>query len=368
MRKINVHLKQEERKSYPIFVGRGLLEKTNTLFNLKVFSKIIIVADKNLPPSLTKKIQGVLPKENHVVLLQFGEEEKHLKKVERIWAILKDFNCDRKSLLIALGGGVAGDVGGFAAATYMRGIDFLQVPTSLLSQVDASIGGKLGVNYLGIKNLIGTFQQPKGVIVDIETLTSLPKRELVSGFAEIIKHGLIIDRKYFEFVISKKPEDFSPDELVKIIERSCQIKAKIVSADEKESGLRKLLNFGHTIGHALEALSQEKGKPLLHGEAVALGMLAEAEISRLLSLLSNKTYKILKTAIAHAGLPAVYDIDINQTLEKIKSDKKNEKGKVNWTLLEDIGKGIYDQEVNAAIVRKALTVLEKGGSNENSGN
>lgn len=337
-----------------IFIGAGLLKSISSLVNFTKYTKAVIATDRILS-SLVQKLQGVLPIETSVVIIDHGEQHKDLRSVQKIWKTLKDFGCDRKSLVINLGGGVIGDVGGFAASTFMRGIDFLQIPTTLLAQVDASIGGKVGINFLGIKNLIGTFQQPVAVIIDVNTLSTLPQREFISGFAEIIKHGLIADKKYFQFVISKKPQEFSQAELVEIIEKSCQIKVSIVSKDEKEDGIRKLLNFGHTIGHALEALSQETGKSLLHGEAVSIGMVAEGQISRLLGLLTEAEFKILQQSIIHAGLPAaVPDIPADELLKKIKSDKKNEKRETNWTLLKGIGKAIIDQKVGEEIVKKVL--------------
>ncbi|MDO8577149.1 MAG: 3-dehydroquinate synthase [Candidatus Daviesbacteria bacterium] len=355
MRKIKVHIKNGRDKNYPIFVGLELLGKINSLFNIAHYSKAVVVTDRNIPQSLVQNLQAILPITNSAVVLDGGEQKKDLDNVGKVWKTLKDFGCDRKSLIINLGGGVTGDIGGFAASTFMRGIDFLQIPTTLLAQVDASIGGKAGINFLGIKNLIGTFQHPIAVIADVDTLSTLPQREFISGFAEIIKHGLIADKNYFKLVTAKKPQDFSQNDLIEIIEKSCQIKAGIVSQDEKESGLRKILNFGHTIGHAIESLSQETDHPLLHGEAVSIGMITEGQISKMLGLLSEEEYKILEHSINQAGLPIkTFNIPVNKVLEKIKSDKKNEKGTIKWTLLQSIGKAIYNQKVDDSIVRKVL--------------
>ncbi len=330
-----------------IKIGKGILNQFPKLINLKKYSNLFLVIDEN--------VKKKFPKDDGKIIIQGREQAKNIETIQKIWQAMLDFKCDRKSLVINIGGGTIGDVGGFAASTYMRGVDFIQIPTTLLAQVDASVGGKVGINFAGIKNLIGTFQQPVAVIIDVEILAGLPKREFISGFAEIIKHGVIADKKYFEFVTSKKPQDFSPDELIEIIRRSIQIKFNIVSADEKESGLRKILNFGHTIGHAIEALSQETSHPLLHGEALGIGMTTEGNISEAIGLLSNEEYKILEQAITAAGLPTkLPPLSTNGVLEKIKSDKKNEEGKINWTLIQGIGKAVYNQSVDDGIVRKVL--------------
>lgn len=360
MKKIYVRIKNNRSQDYPIFIGNGLLMKISSLIDLIKYSKALIVTDKNIPSILIQDLQTSLPIESSIVMLDASEQHKDIESIKKIWEKLQSFGCDRKSLVVNLGGGVIGDIGGFAAATFMRGIDFLQIPTTLLSQVDASVGGKVGINFLGIKNLIGTFQQPIAVIIDIKTLSSLPPREFISGFAEIIKHGLIADKDHFQFAISKKPRDFSENELLDIIEKSCKIKAAMVSKDEKEESIRKILNFGHTIGHAIESLSQKTNKPLLHGEAISIGMVVEGRISNLLGLLSDKDLLQLEESIVHAGLPnKIPDFEIDEILEKMQSDKKSEKGKINWILLKEIGKAIYNQEVNSAIVKKVLVELQK---------
>lgn len=355
MKKITVHINNNKYTEYPIFVGAGLLRKINALLDITKYSKAVIVTDKNIPLSLVKNLQSAIPIANSVLILESGEQNKDLENVQKIWKTLHNLGCDRKSLVINLGGGVTGDIGGFAASTFKRGINFLQIPTTLLAQVDASIGGKTGINFLGIKNLIGTFSQPVAVICDVDILSTLPHREFVSGFAEIIKHGLIVDKNYFKLVTSKKPHDFSREDLIEIIEKSCQIKVRFVAQDEKENGFRKLLNFGHTIGHAIESLSQKTDNPLLHGEAVSIGMVAEGKISNLLGLLPDKEYKQLEQAIEKAGLPIkTSGLKASRILEKIISDKKNEKGEINWTLLQSIGKAVFNQKVDDSIVMSVL--------------
>lgn len=338
-----------------IFVGSKVINKIGSLIDFTKYTRALIVTDKNIPNVFVKNLQVALPIEASIVYLEGGEQYKNLKSVQEIWKSLIKGNYDRKSVVVNLGGGVIGDVGGFAASTFMRGIDFVQIPTTLLAQVDAGIGGKVGINFLGGKNLIGSFQEPAGVIIDIDTLESLPEREFLSGFAEIIKHGAIADRKYFQFVTSKKPLDFSRKELMEVIKGSLKIKMRIVSKDKKEKGLRKLLNFGHTIGHAVESLSQKTQSPLSHGEAVSIGMAAEGKISNLVGLLSNEDYENLKQSLAYSGLPTTMPpFSTSRLLGKMKSDKKNKKGKINWTLLKNIGEAVVDQDVNNLVVRKVL--------------
>lgn len=340
---------------YSVFIGEGILDKLPELINLKKYSSFFLIVDQNLEKKWSKKIENLVPGACSKIIIQSGERSKNIETVQKIWKALLDFNCDRKSLVINLGGGTIGDIGGFAAATFMRGLDFVQIPTTLLAQVDSSIGGKVGINFAGIKNLIGTFQQPIGVMIDISLLSTLPKREFISGFAEIIKHGAIANKKYFDFVTSKKPLDFSSYELVEIIKRSCQIKANIVSCDEKESGPRKLLNFGHTIGHAIESLSQQTNKSLLHGEAISIGMYIEVKISEALGLISEKDLEIIKNVLLGVGLPiSSIKFQTKDILSKIKSDKKNISGRINFTLLKNIGQAIYDQTPSESMILQAL--------------
>lgn len=337
---------------YDIFIGTDTIIQLPGLVNLNKYSNIFTIIDPAVEKHLTNRIERSLNRKINKIEVAAGEKNKNIETVQKIWKALKEFGCDRKSLVINIGGGVVGDMGGFAASTFMRGVDFLQIPTTLLAQVDASVGGKVGINFSGIKNLIGTFQQPVAVIIDVNALSTLPPREFISGFAEIIKHGLIADKRYFQLVTGKKPLEFSTEELVKIIERSCKIKANIISADEKEGGPRKKLNFGHTIGHAVESLSQETTHPLLHGEAIGIGMIAEGRISKDIGLLSSKDYQIMEQSLINAGLPVSCNLPVDRILEKIISDKKTEKGETKWTLLKGIGQAVYDQQVDLSIIRK----------------
>ncbi len=342
-------------KDSTIFIGTGILSEVGSLYNLSQYSKVFVVTDKAVAPLLLDTLLSGIPPGSDSIVLPIGEQEKHIKSVEKIWAAMHDAKCDRKSVVINLGGGVIGDVGGFAASTYMRGVDFLNIPTTLLSQVDASIGGKNGFNFSGIKNLIGTFNQPLGIIIDPQTLGTVPKRELLSGFAEIIKHGLIWDKTYFEQVTAKKPLDYTQEELTDIIARSCQIKADIVQSDTNEEGVRKLVNFGHTVGHAIEALSLNLGTSMVHGEAISVGMVVEADISQRMNLLPVTDMPTIKQAFVNAGLPVSTKVSgITTVQEKMKSDKKNENGNVNFTLLTGIGHAVFNQRVDESVVFASL--------------
>ena len=246
-------------------------------------------------------------------------------------------------------------MGGFVAGTYMRGIDYIQVPTTLLSQVDASIGGKTGFNLGGIKNSIGLFNQPKLVLIDVGMLSTLPRREYISGFAEIIKHGIIADKNYFQLVTAKKPNEYSKIEMMKIIEGSCRIKSKIVRQDEKEAGLRKILNFGHTIGHAIEALSLNLTNPLSHGEAVSIGMVAESWLAMKLNILSIHEFSLIEHSIKAIGLPIrAQNISHNEVMECIAHDKKNSGHILEWSIPKEIGKAIILPGCDKKLVHEAI--------------
>ena len=337
---------------YQVYIGSGLLSSLEEIIDLKKFSKAIVITDDKIPPHFLSGFEKIA--------VSSGEENKTIETIKEIWEHLLKLGADRKTLVINLGGGVIGDMGGFAASTYMRGIKFIQIPTTLLSAVDASVGGKVGIDFAGIKNLIGSFNQPIGVIIDIDTFDTLPDREFVSGFGEIIKHGVIADSEYFDVVISKKPREFSKTELTEIIKRSCEIKSEVISSDEKESGDRKKLNFGHTIGHAIESFSLMTDKPLLHGEAVGLGMIAEAKISSLLGLTAEDNVIKIKQVLENASLPVNYKTTDTQALiNLISKDKKAEGGKVNWTLIKAIGEAVINQDVDTETVKQALQFISE---------
>jgi 3-dehydroquinate synthase len=348
------------QESSIIFIGQGLIKKLAELCDLKNYSRAFVITDDVVKPLWLEKLIAGLPVEIASMTLPSGEQAKQIDTVQKIWQAMLEAGCDRKSVVINLGGGVIGDMGGFAASTFMRGIDFFNVPTTLLAQVDASVGGKTGIDFAGIKNLIGTFNQPKASIMDTQTLTSLPERQLVAGFAEIIKHGLIRDKHYYEIVTAKRPQDFSDAELEEIIYGSCLIKAAIVDADAKEGDVRKLVNFGHTVGHAIEALSMETAKPLLHGEAISIGMVAEAKLSEALGMLSAAELARIEEGFRAAGLPIRFEkTEIATVRKKMQADKKNERGELKITLLKSIGEAVYNQTPAEDLVTQAIAyVLE----------
>lgn len=337
---------------YNVYIGSGILEKIAQIINLDNFSKVIVITDENIPEDYLKQFEKI------IVLP--GEKYKNIETVNTIWKKMLELGCDRKSLVINLGGGVIGDMGGFAASCYMRGVKFLQVSTTLLCSVDASIGGKLGVDFGSVKNLIGLFNQPIGVIVDVDVFDSLPDREFISGFGEIIKHAVIADTEYFKIVTSKKPREFSKQELIEIIKKSCEIKAQIISEDEREAGNRKLLNFGHTVGHAIEGISLDSENPLLHGEAVSIGMVAEAKISQDLGLIDEEVVEKIKESLMLAGLPVSHNVDdFEKFITLIGKDKKAESGKIKWTLIKGFGKAAINQEVPEDVIKKSLDYISQ---------
>ena len=332
--------------TYHIFVGNGLMHQISNLLEVDRYSTLFIITDEVVERLWLPKLQQQLPKPSTSIALPAGEQSKNIDNVERIWSSMSKAGCDRKSLVLILGGGVIGDIGAFAASTYMRGVPFVHIPTTLLAQVDSSIGGKTGFDFDDLKNLIGTFAQPEAVVVDTDTLSTLPKREFTAGFAEMLKHGLVYDASYFEKLAQKPPTEYDIRELTDLITRSIHIKTDIVQSDEKESGERKLINFGHTVGHAVEALSWESSHPLLHGEAVAIGMVVETALSCRKGLLKRSDEQRIIEAIQSAGLPIqVPHVSLKDLREKMNSDKKNEQGIILLTLLEDIGKATYNQTV-----------------------
>ncbi|OGK21316.1 3-dehydroquinate synthase [Candidatus Roizmanbacteria bacterium RIFCSPHIGHO2_02_FULL_37_13b] len=361
MKKVTVRFTNNSKKRfYQIFIDSGLIKKITSIINVNSYSKIFVITDHNVKKLYHDKILSSLPNKVITIVLPSGEKEKNIVNIQKIWAAMHAAQCDRKSLIINLGGGVISDMGGFAASTFMRGVNFINIPTTLLSQVDASVGGKTGIDFDGIKNLIGTFNQPQAVIADIQTLTTLPKREFLSGFAEIIKHGLIRDKKYFEKITSKSPFEFTQDEIKDIILKSCHIKADIIKNDETENNSRRILNFGHTIGHAIESHCLETSLPLLHGEAISIGMLAEAEISHYMNLLTVSDLKLIRKVLINAELPVFASgLQTEKIIKTINSDKKTEKGIVNFTLLSGIGNALFNQHVPIDLISKVIESITK---------
>ncbi len=290
------------------------------------------------------------------ILIPDGEEYKSLASAESIYGELLRARLDRKSLLVALGGGVIGDITGFAASTYMRGIDFIQVPTTLLAQVDSSVGGKTGVNHPLGKNMIGTFWQPRLVWIDIGTLRTLPRREFLSGLAEVIKYGVIWDRDFFECLGRETDKVLGLDAatLGRVIRRSCEIKADVVSKDERESGLRAILNYGHTIGHAIETATGYT--EYLHGEAIAIGMVAAARLAGVLGLIDGRQTEKIEALIRNYGLPTTIPgpVGFDEILSCMQLDKKTVSGTLTFVLPEKIGVVRLEKGVRPEDIRKAV--------------
>jgi len=355
----NEHITRIENKGYPIFVGMGILGQIYKLIALGEYSKLAVLTDTNVHSHWSNKlVPGLNQPMIEEIVVPSGEQTKSINEVEKVWLKMLEAGLDRHSLLINLGGGVIGDLGGFAASTFMRGIDFLHVPTSLLAMVDASVGGKTGIDLGNVKNVVGTFQEPIGVVVDVDMLETLPKRELISGFAEVIKHGVISDRSHFALVTSKRPEEFTKEELIKLISDSIKIKLGIVELDPHERGLRKVLNFGHTIGHAIEASSLETNEPLLHGEAIAIGMIAESKLAELTGLLSNDEFSTIEDAIKKTGLPTrAVNIKLENIQRLIISDKKNKSGDILWSLPERIGSVKFDIKTTEKLIVDAIKYI-----------
>jgi 3-dehydroquinate synthase len=341
MEKIRVELGE---RSYDIFIGSNILGDVGvSIQSFGLSPKVAMVSNPTVYPLYGGVVADSLKKAGFDVLtvtIPDGEEYKDLLWVEHIYDDLLKAKLDRSSSLVALGGGVIGDITGFAASTYMRGISYIQVPTTLLAQVDSSVGGKTGVNHKLGKNMIGTFWQPRLVWVDVETLKTLPKREFLAGLAEVIKYGVIWDEELFGFLEDRRNEILNLDSnaLKHIIRRSCEIKALVVSKDERESGLRSILNFGHTIGHALETATGYR--EYLHGEAVAIGMCLEARLSSMLSFIDNNKVLRIKALIDSYSLPSEIpsDMDIKHILSSMELDKKAVAGELRFILPEKIGK------------------------------
>ena len=307
-------------------------------------NKVFFMVDENTHEHCLPQLLAALPDLNGYEILEIepGEESKDFEIAKSLWSALAELGADRKSLLINVGGGVVTDLGGFVASTYKRGIAFWHVPTSLLGMVDAAIGGKTGVDVDGVKNLVGTFSSPQQLFIIPEFLETLPEEHLTSGMAEVLKHGLISDRKYWE----EAQKAFKTGSFESLVNRSVALKSAIVLADEKEQGQRKLLNFGHSLGHAVESYFLEKGEAILHGEAVAAGMMMEAKLSTEKAGLPEDSFleitKVLSAVYPKLEWPIE---DETAILSWLAHDKKNESGELRFTLLREIGKGIFDVPV-----------------------
>lgn len=335
---LNVELGE---RSYPIVIGAGLLDDAALLARHIGGHKVAIVTNTTVAPLYLEKVAGHLRAAGRDVLeivLPDGEEHKNWQSLNLVYDALLQNKCDRKTTLVALGGGVIGDLTGFAASSYMRGVPFVQIPTTLLAQVDSSVGGKTGINHPLGKNMIGAFYQPRAVIADTATLTTLPARELSAGLAEVIKHGAILDADFFDWIEANIEPLIARDRhaIGYAIARSCEIKSDVVRKDEREGGLRAVLNFGHTFGHAIE--NGLGYGAWLHGEAVGCGMVMAADMSARLGLIEPAAVERMRALVRAAGLPAVApDLGEARWIELMEVDKKNEGGEIRFILLKPLG-------------------------------
>ena len=362
MKKIKLNVKTKS-KTYSIIIGKNIIAQIHNILksNNINFEKALIVVDTKIPKkklSILKKT--IISKKKIILFFNASEKNKNMKSVNLILNKLFRLNFNRNDCIISFGGGIVGDVSGFAASIFKRGLKFVNIPTTLLSQVDSSIGGKTGVNNKYGKNLIGSFMQPDLVVSDVSILNSLPKREIICGYGEILKHSIISDRKIFNYLcrnyfnILKLKSPF----IEKAIADSCKIKRNIVQKDEKEKNLRKILNLGHTFAHAYEA-TLSYSKKLNHGEAVILGIVSAAKFSVKNNILKNKDYEQIMSHINNIKIPVNLNYyfkkkHINSIIKYMKSDKKNSSQKINLILLKQIGKAILDLRYNHSKIKRFL--------------
>ena len=363
MKSLNVELAD---RSYPIRIGAGLLAETRQYAEVEG-RRLKLVTDSNVAPLyLAHTLKALNLKEEDALILPAGEEHKSWATVERVLDWMLGARLNRDGVLVALGGGVIGDMAGFAAAIYQRGIDFIQIPTTLLAQVDSSVGGKTGVNHPRGKNMIGAFHQPKLVLADTTALRSLPQRELLAGIAEVIKYGMLADSDFFKW-LEQRLDDLlvlDTDALTKAIYRSCELKARIVAQDERESlaggaGPRALLNLGHTFGHAIETYTGYT--QWLHGEAVATGLVMAADLSARLGWMSTKDAERCTKLVARAGLPVKPPAGMtpDQFLELMGHDKKVANGKLRLVLMRGIGLAVVSGDFDKDALQATLEHFTK---------
>ena len=353
MRCVTVNL---EQRSYPIAIGSGLLDRLQEFVAPLAATSITIVTNEVVGSLYAQRALSALPDAaTRVVTLPDGEQHKRWDAVSHVLDVMVAARVDRRGIIIALGGGVIGDIAGFAASTFMRGVRYVQVPTTLLAQVDSSIGGKTGINHPDGKNLIGAFHQPSAVIGDPDTLETLPPRELSAGLAEILKHGLVADPQYFQQTVASIESLRAHDAaaLTYAIAGSCEIKASIVARDEREAGERAVLNLGHTFGHAIEAMTGYS--TWLHGEAVGCGLVMAAELSCLLGSLPISDVKLIEAAVVRAGLPKRVDgLSALNAIEIMRGDKKTDAGEMRFIVLDRIGRA-SQRAVPQPLLLQALT-------------
>ncbi len=326
---------------YDVVIERASLDRAGELISSAVGNpRLFVIADESVWIHLGKRLADGLKGHDWTLLkVQLGEQRKRLGTVEELCSAMHSAGADRSCAVVAFGGGIAGDVGGFVASSYMRGVRVVQIPTTLLSQVDASVGGKTGVNLESGKNLVGAFHQPSLVLIDPTSLDTLPEREYRAGLQEVIKHGIIRSEALFDFINERREAVLTrdPEAVEHIIEESVRIKSAVVAEDEREGGLRRILNFGHTLGHALEA--ETEYRQLLHGEAVAFGMLAAAHLSELRGRLSTPTRERIEATIAdYISIPSLEGLSAEKIAARVGGDKKSLGGKIHFVLADAIGK------------------------------
>lgn len=327
----------------------------NQYLETKQPSQIFILVDENTHehclPKLLANLETEIPFE--IIEIESGEDAKNIHTATQLWEILSEYEADRKSLMINLGGGVITDMGGFVASTYKRGISFINIPTTLLSMCDASIGGKTGIDHQFLKNIVGTFAQAEHILVYPDFLETLDFTELRSGFAEMLKHGLIASITHWNDLISL--QELTPENIAPFIEKSMKIKENVVEIDFREQNIRKTLNFGHTIGHAIESLFLKNNTTIPHGEAVALGMIMETHLSLLENLITEEIAEKITSEIRRFyPYVSIAGFNNDAILSLMLNDKKNENGKINFSILEDIGKCNYDYKVSKENIEKSL--------------
>ncbi|HXR19716.1 MAG TPA: 3-dehydroquinate synthase [Steroidobacteraceae bacterium] len=343
-------------RAYPILIGSGLLGSPTLLASHIASAELLLVSNTTVAPLYAERVKRSLPGRRLIeLILPDGEAHKTLANASRMFDVMIANRLGRDAAILALGGGVIGDLAGFVAACYQRGIDFVQLPSTLLADVDASVGGKTAVNHPGGKNMIGAFHQPRAVIIDTDLLASLPQRELRAGLAEVIKYGLISDASFFDWIEAHIDELLSrePGALSYAIHRSCEIKAQIVSQDEREQGERALLNLGHTFGHAIEAATGYA--EWLHGEAVAVGLVLAADLSQRLGQLPESELRRLVALLRRAGLPvAAPPIGAERAFDFMRIDKKVKSSRVRLVLLRGIGGAVMTGEYSDAALHSTL--------------
>ena len=359
MDKLLVDLKEH---SYYIYIEKNFENLCNVLKETGIFNKILIVTDSNVEKLYLKEVYQRLSDFGYdvgVSVFNAGEANKNMDTILKICNDCIKHGMDRKSSVIALGGGVVGDMAGFAASIYMRGINFVQVPTTLLSQSDSSVGGKTGIDFGGAKNILGAFHQPKAVYINVDTLKTLPKQEFISGMGEVIKHGIIRDRNFFEYLMNnnERIKKLDPDVLVETVYTNCAIKSKVVEMDEKEYGVRADLNFGHTIGHAIESYSDYK---YTHGACVGVGMLAASYIAFNRGMITERELDKIKDLLLMYDFDIKFEISDKQAIIKLMNmDKKKVGGKINFILPAQIGEVKKYDDISVTEIDAALDFISK---------